>query len=104
MVQGRYYRLDDNGNVIPCRDVIEWGRWFGTTSRTIAYDQIPGVGGVSTVFLGLDHGFSQSPEVAPILWETMAFLIDGTDRQQRYATREEALEGHAAMVAELKGK
>lgn len=71
---------------------------------------------VSTVFLGVDHNFYG--EGPPILFETMVFYkldkpvitklpwrkepsvrITGTGLQVRYATWEEAEEGHARVVA-----
>lgn len=57
---------------------------------------------VSTVFLGIDHGW-RSP--VPVLWETMIFgHPDFTDYQERYATREAAMEGHAKAVHLVCGK
>jgi hypothetical protein len=53
---------------------------------------------VSTVFLGIDHGY----EGPPILWETMVFGTDFQDfGQARYRSQEEAIAGHAAIVAGL---
>lgn len=56
---------------------------------------------VSTVWLGLDHGFMSEE---PIIFETMVFgEVDGHDMsdvmQERYCTEAEALEGHAMAVA-----
>ncbi len=50
---------------------------------------------VSTVFLGLDHGYGDGP---PVLFETMVFggPLDG--EQVRYKTWEQAEAGHTAMV------
>ena len=54
---------------------------------------------VSTVFLGLDHGFGKHKE--PMVFETMVFGLDeivGTsifgEMQARYATYDQALDGH----------
>jgi hypothetical protein len=61
---------------------------------------------VSTVFLGVDHDFGGGP---PVLWETMIFNapddhpLDGY--QDRYTSREAAMEGHArAVVAAREGR
>lgn len=53
---------------------------------------------VSTVFLGLDHGWGEGP---PVLYETMVFggPLDG--ECERYCTRAEAVAGHALMVARV---
>jgi hypothetical protein len=54
---------------------------------------------VSTVFLFLDHGFGTD---GPVLYESMVFPLDsyGELDCRRYRTRQEALEGHAELVAE----
>jgi hypothetical protein len=53
---------------------------------------------VSTVFLGINHGFADETS----LWfETMVFGGDLDGEQDRYETWEEAEVGHAAMVARV---
>jgi hypothetical protein len=49
---------------------------------------------VSTVFLGLDHGFGFATEHGPVLFETMVFggRLDG--HMERSRTREDALHTH----------
>ncbi len=52
---------------------------------------------VSTVFLGIDHGFGMWDY--PILWETMIFgLPDNEDYQERYTSAEDAIIGHHSAV------
>src|ERR1700761_9340630 len=69
----RYYIIDDNGRPIPEPDLLKWAAWFETYDRSVAHDVIEGVR-ISTVFLGLDHGWLSNDEgAAPILWETMIF-------------------------------
>lgn len=53
---------------------------------------------VSTVFLVLDHSFGTGP---PVLYETMAFGSNDIEAQHRYCTREQAMAGHAEVVAAL---
>jgi hypothetical protein len=80
-------------------DVREWGRWFESADRRVASTEIGPVR-VSTVFLGLDHGFGESPR--PIVFETMIFGSDAPaldHYQERYATWDEAEAGHARAVA-----
>ena len=58
---------------------------------------------VSTVWLGLDHGFHGGK---PIIFETMVFDKEGTGEdldQDRYTTEQQAREGHAAMVKKWEG-
>lgn len=68
------YILDENGEPQPCDDVVRWGEWFEAScrngSRNIARSMVGSVM-VSTVFLALDHSFSDSGP--PVLWETMIF-------------------------------
>jgi hypothetical protein len=81
----------------------EWGRWFETADRRVAWTQFDDGSELSTVFLGIDHNFFGDP---PILFESMLFSATkddafGTDMQQdRYATWTEAMEGHERMARE----
>jgi hypothetical protein len=81
-----------------CNDLREWGEWRRSTDRRIARDEINGVT-ISTVFLGIDHGFGYG---APVLFETMVFGGELDQEQERYTTYEAAEAGHAAMVARVK--
>lgn len=65
---------------------------------------------VSTVFLGIDHGYAwifaddEGKEFAPVLWETMIFRDRGSlGYQERYSSRRDALEGHARAVQWARG-
>ncbi len=96
---GYYYILDENGNPIPEPDVLTWARWFETADRVVTRDELPGGLLVSTVFLGLDYNILGT---RPILFETMVFAGDSDDLDcARYSTRDEALAGHARVLARL---
>jgi hypothetical protein len=100
--------LDDDHNVIPVRDIYEWGPWFEQTeNRRVAETSLNGWW-VSTVFLGLDHGFGGVPR----WFETMVFPegeepivpeLGGrlrehlSNMQLRYTTWAEAEEGHRTV-------
>lgn len=56
---------------------------------------------VSTVWLGLDHGFG---EERPLIFESMAFYDDDWRECRRYSTLEEAKEGHQKLVEEVVAK
>lgn len=88
----------EDGAIVEVEDGLEWARWFETADRTVTRTAIEG-GEVSTVFLGLDHSFGSGPLR---LFETLVFggWLDG--QMERYATKEEALVGHAAMVEKTK--
>lgn len=64
--------------------------------RRVAQDYIGDVH-ISTVFLPIDHGWGEGP---PILFETMVFGYEGdAEYQWRYISEEDALFGHALIVA-----
>lgn len=93
-----YWVLEDR---TPRRATL--GEWVETMRgdrwRRVADTDLGGVR-VSTVFLGIDHGFGASPR--PILFETMIFAPEHPDldqMQRRYATWDEAERGHAEWVA-----
>lgn len=83
---------------MPANDLIAWGKWFQTAERHVAKDSVNEVE-ISTVFLGLDHGFGESQ---PVLFETMVFGGDLDQEQERYHTWDEAEAGHKEMVARVK--
>jgi len=70
---------------------------IGTDEWRVAKTDLPGDVFVSTVFLGLDHGFGRPGP--PILFETMVFGGPMDDYQERYATWDEAEAGHERIVA-----
>lgn len=98
-MSGKY--ILDGHTAVPCDDLMAWGRWFETAKRHVAQTEISALR-ISTVFLGVDHGWGD--EGAPILFETMIFgapddAFDG-EYQTRCSTWEEAEEMHAVAVRE----
>jgi hypothetical protein len=93
----RKYILRD-GEPVEESDLHAWGRWFETANeeRTVARTELPGNVCVSTVFLGMDHGYE--PDAAPVLWETLVFRGPLDQEMERYTSRAEAEAGHRAMV------
>ena len=87
------YILDNDGNAVPCADILTWGKWMETADRHVAVTERGDVK-ISTVFLGLDHSFDGTP----VLWETMIFGGEHDQEMDRYASKEDAIKGHAAMV------
>lgn len=101
--------LDENGEAVPERNVLRWGRWMGKHNlERIVARTLVGPYTVSTVFLGIDHGFFGEPR----LWETMSFLTEVDNEGfhksvddlpfRRWAYREEALRGHEEAVEEVR--
>lgn len=97
------YILDDGGNPVVARDLTKWGMWMFDPGahRNIALDELGDIR-VSTVFLGLDHNWSDVGE--PLLFETMIFGGQFNEYCERYCTRREALEGHLRVKAMVTGQ
>lgn len=96
--------VEVNGRPMIEPDLLKWAAWFEQSSkdgaRFVAKTQV-GEYQVSTVFLGLDHGFGLDDDEPPILYETMVFKNGSNSDEdcERYATRDEAQRGHDEMVA-----
>lgn len=67
-------------------------------AKRVAETQI-GESWVSTVWLGIDHGFGEGP---PIIFETLVFNGPLADEMERYTTEADALAGHEAMCARVR--
>lgn len=96
---GLLYILAADRQPVPCSDILAWGIWMAEHSEmcVVAQEELsPGIR-VSTVFLGVDHGLIS--DASPILFETMWFTDYGGQGQQRYCTWDEAVAGHAEVVA-----
>lgn len=100
-----YYLLDKDKNVVPTYDLKEWAANLEKSNRQVAHDVVEGRYDVSTVFMGIDHSFSQEAEVRPVVFETMVFAREEkptperADRYvKRYCTWEEAKLGHEKIV------
>lgn len=93
------YYWDRNGEPMSRED------WMTKMSddmyKRVALTTFPDGTFVSTVWLGLDHGFGSRK---PVLWESMVFgpQVDSEqDYQWRYTSEERALAGHQAIVTTL---
>lgn len=86
----RYYSR--TGEPITIQELIAIDR-----DNRVALDKLPNGYRVSTIWLGLDHQYSDGP---PLIFETMVFPQDSWSEEEckRYSTEEQALAGHAAMV------
>lgn len=76
-------------------DFMKWAKWFETADRHVNKTELPDGVKVSTVFLGMDHGFMSN---TPILFETMIFGGEHDEYQERYSTWEEAEAGHERAI------
>lgn len=95
-----FYVLVD-GEPVAEPDVLAWAHWFQVSAelRRVARTEVGEEVIISTVFLGLDYSFGGGP---PLLYETMVFggVHDGF--QERYASRAEAIAGHAFLLARVR--
>ena len=88
-----HYILSISGDPIPEPDVMKWALWFEAhnADRQLARTELEDGIIVSTIFLGLDHSFGHGE---PQLYETMIFGGPLDETQDRYATRQAAVNGH----------
>jgi hypothetical protein len=98
--------------IVAVEHLLEWAQWYETADRLIAVTEV-GEFRVSTVFLGIDHGYGVRD--APVLFETMVFgqpvemdffgqkrmSRESLDYQPRYSSYDEAEAGHRAMCEEI---
>ena len=93
------YILKDKTPVLEPDDQ-EWARWFVRADRIVAKTMLPGKIEVSTMFLGMDHGFDSRE---PLLFETMIFGGPHDGYQHRHPRWKEAEIGHEYAVKIAKG-
>lgn len=96
-----YCKLDEDNNVIPCL-LEEWIQMYESKEcddrRRVGSNKIHGYY-ISTVFLGLDHGFGQNH----LFFETMVFSNNKSDvYQTRCSTWKEAEEMHKKAIQWVK--
>lgn len=103
MIKSPYYKLDEAGEPVPCEDILEWASWFAQSheARVVVKTELPSGTTVSTVFLGIDHGFRGGE---PVLWETMMFGGNYDLACDRYRSRRDAIVGHEMWVLVAKGE
>jgi hypothetical protein len=95
-----HYILDANKMAVPV-DMMEWAVWFENATRTrqrmVAVENIGEDYVVSTVFLGLDHGFGD----VVLVFETMIFEVSNWRDiwMDRCGTWQEAIDMHEHGVA-----
>lgn len=79
---------------VRCDDLKTWAIQYGESDRYVAQDMI-GDARVSTIFLGIDHGYGGRP----LLFETMIFGGPHDQFQDRCSTWDEAEKMHDQAVA-----
>ncbi len=88
----------------PVTDWLEWSKWYSNiNNRIVKKTDLPNDVRVSTVFLGMDHSFgyfmnNESNNHTPILFETMIIGGEHDGYCDRYATWEQAEQGHEEAI------
>ena len=95
-----HYILNDDHTISEVEDVIEWAGLFENGNRQI-YDDTIGDVRISTVFLGLNHGYD--PDQPPILFETMIFGGDRDQEMCRCSTYEQCESMHKTACGAVRG-
>ncbi len=106
-----YYKLDNDKNIIVCKDVLEWARSFEGMDRHVKDTLTPNFR-ISTVFIGIDMSFRKEGDNSPpLLFETMVFATKDLENEgeftghdsycERYATYEEASLGHDRIFNQI---
>lgn len=97
-----FYILDANNNPVPST-VEGWGEWSKNWARKVVgrtylnadWDNPAGEVNISTVFLGMDHGWGEG---LPVLWETIIFEGEHDQYQERYTSLADAKAGHQKAI------
>lgn len=93
-----YYAVLKDRKVIPVEKLSDLEDSFTKKDQRIIGRSHQMFGEVSTVFLGINHGFGEHS-----LWfETMIFGGPFNDYQVRYETYEQAVTGHRVVVWKLR--
>ena len=92
----KHYLLD--GKNIKEVSFRRWINDFGKIDRRIKFTKLSKNVDISTVFLGIDHGFDDDKTV---LFETMIFGGDRDGECIRYSTVDNSLDGHDKVVKEF---
>lgn len=92
-----WYLLDENKNPYPVSLEESFKMYNDMDMKIVKQDKLDNDVFVSTVFLGLDHGWygdKEKPDYKPVLFETMIFNGEYDGYQDRYTSYNDALKGH----------
>lgn len=107
MKRRQFYTLDENNNTVECSNIFEAEQFFENDRRIVKQSNVSGCF-VSTVFLVINHNFSNDGE--PVLFETMIFTkrrsaFKRLDQYQwRYTSYNSALKNHYYIVNQIQRK
>jgi autonomous glycyl radical cofactor GrcA len=89
----------DGKTPVACNDLYVWAEFIENGDRIVAKTEFAEGVIVSTVFLGLDQSFSESP--IPVLFETKIFGGCHDDLTRQYTSWDAAELGHQEVVSLL---
>lgn len=89
------YILDENGEPVPEFNIFKWSNWFHFAKNRQVCRHNLGRVDISTVFLGMDHGWGRG---LPVLWETMVFGGQYDGYTARYTSKYGAKHGHQIIL------
>lgn len=95
-----FHYYDKRGNPLTFREYASLKHGLGAKYAVLCQEDV-GKYWVSTVWLGMDHGFG----TRLLIFETMVFNNETDESDlacERYTTEEEALAGHERMVEEVR--
>jgi hypothetical protein len=97
--------LDENKNPIPA-NLIEWAEFFEDFNNRMVKQEMVDGKWISTIFLGIDHNWSDAEGAELHIFETMVFDKKGRGGSEiycdRYPTWDTALKGHEKAVQWVK--
>jgi hypothetical protein len=98
----RWYNINDDKSIelLPVDHKFN-DKYFNDANRRVGDDTVDDQR-VSTVFLYMDHNWSEDGTHTPILFETMIFGGEYDQEMWRYSTYDEAKAGHDRIVNCLK--
>ncbi|MDO8628454.1 MAG: hypothetical protein Q7R56_01740 [Nanoarchaeota archaeon] len=91
-----FYYLTKNKLVKATTDIKKWNKAMSSMGRKVKQENIKKYH-ISTVFLGLDHGFGGKPT----FFETMIFGTGESNPCRRYTTWKQAEKGHKQWAKKL---
>ena len=88
----RYYKLDKHTPVVV--DFEEWAIWRTEANTQVILSVLSGYISVSTVFLGVNIGTADKPQI----FETLVTGGSCNGEKRLYSTWDEAIAGHYDMI------
>lgn len=98
----QHYVLDEQDKPIPINDLFKWATFMQISVKPINHTMVDNNIIIITHFIGVDFDFKKKGK--PILWQTMIFDGKHDQYQERYTSKEDALEGHKRAVKMVKNK